>query len=646
MPWHTNLHGTHLAIASYNGTPLRVIAGPGTGKTFALMRRVARLLEMQLAEPERILAVTFTRTAANDLVEKLASLGVPGAERVAAKTLHSLSFGLLSRAAVFQTLGRHARPLMDHELDTLICDLAAQFGGKRAVNELIEAFDAYWARLQNHQPGWPADPNERAFEHALRAWLVFHEAMLVGEVVPLALDFIRQNPHHPDVPQYLHVLVDEYQDLNRADQALIDTIAGNAAVMVIGDEDQSIYGFRHAHPEGIVEYPQTHWGTHDELLNDCRRCPQRVVQIANALIDRNQRLAPKTLNAYGQNGLGQVFIVQHYSVADEIRTLADYVEWYLQANTGVPAGEVLVLANRRMIGNGIRDTLNAHSLQHQRPWTAQSFYFEDALKMESAAEGFCLLTLLVNLEDRAALRYWLSANAQDCRCRPYARLRAHCEQTGQSPTAALRALAAGSFQLPYCGSLASRFTQLENRLAALRLLDIPELVDGFFPDGNQDVAPIRQLALVVAPDVVGIGEFLDALRVAITQPELPGPQGNAVRIMSLHKSKGLTARLVVIAGCVSGIIPSIDFDATLSEQNRQREEQRRLFYVGITRSTDTLILSSAVRMPYAAALQMRMPVAARSGAFAILQASPFLGELGPNAPIPIVGDQWRAQAGF
>jgi DNA helicase II / ATP-dependent DNA helicase PcrA len=177
--------------------------------------------------------------------------------------------------------------------------------------------------------------------------------MLVGEVVPLALDFVTQNPAHPDIPRFDHVLVDEYQDLNRADQALIDALAGNGAVTVIGDEDQSIYSFRHANPEGIVQYPQTHVNTHDELLNECRRCPRRVVEIANALINHNQRLAPKPLNPYAPNAEGTVYIVQHNSVADEIETLAAYIEWYLSTNPGIPAGEVLVLANRRMIGGPI-----------------------------------------------------------------------------------------------------------------------------------------------------------------------------------------------------------------------------------------------------------------------------------------------------
>ncbi len=645
MPWNAGLHGTPLDIAAYPGSPLRVVAGPGTGKTFALMRRVARLLE-EGVQPNRILAVSFTRTAAADLVEKLAALGVPGANLVSAKTLHSLSFGLLGRTAVFQALDRHARPLMDYERDTLVCDLQDQFGGKRVVNRLIEAFEAYWAKLQYHVPGWPTDSQEQAFDHALRNWLFFHHAMLVGEVVPIALDFIVQNPNHPEIPWYEHIVVDEYQDLNKADQSLIDALARQASVTVVGDEDQSIYGFRYANPEGIVHYSQTHANTHDELLVECRRCPRRVVQMANSLIGHNQRLAPKPLNPCPQNSEGEVYIVQHNSIAEEIDTLAAYIESYLALNTSISAGEVLVLANRRLIGNSIRDVLNAPAEQNQHTWTARSFYFEDALQTRAAAEGFSLLTLLVDPEDRPALRYWLGAEQQDCRRLPYARLRNHCEQTGLSPRAALQALAIGTLQLPYTNALVARHTLLEQGLPAMMTMDIGALIDYLFPDGNPDTEAIRQIALLIAPNVQTPRELLNELRTDITQPELPGTQGNAVRIMSLHKSKGLTARLVVIAGCVSGIVPSIDSQAPLAEQNRQRQEQRRLFFVGLTRSTETLVLSSAVRISYGAALQMGMPVAARSGPNAILQASPFLAELGPDAPQPISGGDWRTVLGF
>ncbi len=535
---------------------------------------------------------------------------------------------------------------MAHEQDTLVCDLAPQFGGKRAVNKLIEAFEADWARLQHHTPGWPNTPLEKSFDHALKAWLRFHNAMLVGEVIPLALDFILQNPGHPDIPVYEHVLVDEYQDLNKADQALIDAISGNAAVTVIGDEDQSIYSFRHAHPEGIHEYPTTHAGTHDELLAECRRCPQRIVAIANSLIGHNPRLAPKVLAPHAPNGQGNIYIVQHHSVSDEIQAIADYIDWYLLQNPGVPAGEVLILSSRRQIGNRIRDSLNTIAQEKGRTWEAQSFYFEDALNSELAADGFALLTMLVDPDDAPSLRYWLGEHKQDCRCAPYLRLRDYCEHSGRLPKLALQDIASGTLNIPYTGSMVPRFTELNQRLKALAGLDIPGLVDALFPDGNSETASIRQTALIVAPTVTTTKEFLEELRGVITQPELPGSQGNSVRIMSLYKSKGLTARLVIIAGCVGGILPTVDSDEPPHEQERQRQEQRRLFYVGITRTTETLVLNSSTRMPLAMAYTMRMPLLARQGGDAILQASPLMAELGPSSPAVILGATWRAHLGF
>jgi DNA helicase-2/ATP-dependent DNA helicase PcrA len=220
VPWNTDLAGVHLAIAAYPNSPLRVLAGPGTGKTFAMMRRVARLLEAGVA-PGEILAVTYTRTAAHDLVDKLTNLGVPGANQVSAKTLHSLSFSILGRAAVFQATGRVPRPLLKCEFEMLVNDLKQAFGGKRAVRKLIEAFEAYWARLQHHTPGWPAAPVEQQFDTALKSWLRFHKAMLVGELIPIAHDFVRNNPGHPDIPVYTQVLVDESLQPEKRPQSLI-----------------------------------------------------------------------------------------------------------------------------------------------------------------------------------------------------------------------------------------------------------------------------------------------------------------------------------------------------------------------------------------------------------------------------------------
>ena len=154
---------------------------------------------------------------------------------------------------------------------------------------------------------------------------------------------------------------------------------------------------------------------------------------------------------------------------------------------------MLVLSSRRQIGNGIRDSLNTIAHQNGRGWEAQSFYFEDALKTDIAADSFALLTLLVDPDDRPSLRYWLSEHKQDCRYRPYRRLREHCEQSGQSPRAALQDIATGTLNIPHTGSLVARFNELNQRLTALTALNIPTLIDTLFPDGNPETTSIGRL---------------------------------------------------------------------------------------------------------------------------------------------------------
>ncbi|MCY4490794.1 MAG: UvrD-helicase domain-containing protein, partial [Thaumarchaeota archaeon] len=206
---------------------LRVMAGPGTGKSTALMLRVKRLLE-QGQEPTRILAVTFTRTAATSLIKDLTELDVVGCEKVNAGTLHSYCFSLLNKTDVFEYHSRIPRPIftfpksnsLQFEGGIMLSDLTMvqEFGSKRSCTERIHGFESDWARLQYEQPGWPTDPTDRLFKDHLSAWLNFHRAMLLGELVTETLHFLRNNPESDVIGAFDHVIVDEYQDLNRAEQ--------------------------------------------------------------------------------------------------------------------------------------------------------------------------------------------------------------------------------------------------------------------------------------------------------------------------------------------------------------------------------------------------------------------------------------------
>lgn len=626
--WNDGLDGAARRIAATNHTPLRVLAGPGTGKTFALMRRVARLLQ-EGTPADRILVATFTRTAARDLQRELGELGIAGTNEVQAGTLHAFCFSLLSRADVLELTGRVPRPLLEFEERFLLEDLRGEeWGGVRERRRRLQAFNAAWARVQTDEPGWPTDPVDRAFHVALLGWLRFHEAILIGELVPEALRYLRENPASPDRRAFGHVLVDEYQDLNRAEQELLDLLAQEGTLAVIGDEDQSIYSFKHAHPEGIATFDRTHPGTHEEALQECRRCPQRIVEMANALIGGNTNRTPRALHVRPSNPEGEVFVLQWNNMAEEAEGIAAFIRRRIQSGD-VDAGNVLVLAPRRQFGYAIRDALNNARVP------AHSFFHEEALDDTPAQEAYVLLTLLADPEDRVALRCWCGFGSVSLRTAAWERLRHHCEETGDSPRRALERLAMGELSLPRTQDLVSRFQELTRRLEDLEGLVGERLVEVFFPGGEDWAAPFRLLASRLEGDDFNAEALREALRVGVTQPELP-TDVDYVRVMSLHKSKGLTADLVVVVGCIEGLIPFV-MGGSVAERNRSLEEQRRLFYVAITRTTHTLVLSSVTRLPRDLAHRMGALVRPAGRMYAHTIASQFLSELGSSRPAAVLG---------
>ena len=644
MPWNDGLTGTALQIASTNDTPLRVMAGPGTGKSFAMKRRVARLLE-ENANPRRILAVTFTRNAAASVVEDLASLGVEGSNKIHAKTLHAYCFGLLGQQEVFDFLGRVPRPIvtfskagvLQFEGKMLLDDLAseANFGTKRDCTKKIRAFEAAWARLQSEEPGWPNDPVDQAFQQALLSWLTFHRAMLIGELVPEALRFLRNNPACEARTAFDHVIVDEYQDLNRAEQDLIDLLASNGTTAIVGDVDQSIYRFRHANPEGIETFDATHDHTHDETLDECRRCPTKVVAIADHLIRQNHPASPDTrLAPKPDNTAGRVHSIQWQTVEEEAQGLCDYVNDLIQ-NRGYTAGDILILTPRRLLGYGLRDRIA------QAGVAVHSFYHEEALEGDEAQRAFAILSLLADNEDRVALRWWLGHDSPTTRREAYRRVRAHCEATGLSPWAAMTALENGTLTLPKVGQLVTKFRELQALLQDVQGQDMTELIDGLMPAGVEGCSVLREMALLAHEECENVQDLLSAVKGGVTQPEMPD-EGNFVRVMSLHKSKGLTSKVAIVAGCIQGLVPFQDYDKPHGEQQAIMAEQRRLFYVAITRCTEVLVLSSARTLERNMAFRIGARVRPGGGAIATAVASQFFGELGPQAPQAEAGANWMA----
>lgn len=643
MAWDTGLSGTALAIASAHETPLRVMAGPGTGKSFAMKRRIARLLE-EGVDPRRILAVTFTRTAAQALVYDLAGLGVPGCEGVQARTLHSFCFSVLMRNAVLARTRRVPRPLLTFnsygmrrfEAEPLLADLAAtgRYGSRTACEKRIRAFEADWARLQSEAPGWPSDPIDRQFELDLVGWLRFHRGMLIGEVVPLAYRYVRDNPDASVASEFDHVIVDEYQDLNRGEQDLIDLLAANGDLSLVGDVDQSIYSFRHANPSGIQDFHTTHVGTHDETLNECRRCPTRVVAMADSLIRHNHTDGATRLAPMEGNRAGLVHVLRWPDPQAERHGLADFVIAQIRAGS-IRSGEVLILTARKAMGYLVRDRIREAGID------VHSFYSEEALEADAAQRAMALLTLVAEPEDRVALRWWLGSGSDTWQTGAYSRLLQVSERNGISLREALAAMTRGDLTLARAKPLLARYAELLSETERLGAMSIEELVEELFPDGDVDLELLRGTALLAAADVDSMADLHSAVRSAVAQPD-PPESADYVRVMSLHKSKGLTARMVVVAGAVQGLVPMIRPELSALEKVASLEEQRRLFYVAITRTTETLVISGfgAIRRDGAHQIGMILPLGA--GMTAVAQASEYIAELGPESPRARIGSDWVA----
>jgi DNA helicase II / ATP-dependent DNA helicase PcrA len=641
MPWNDNLdeNSEAYAIASSQNARLRVVAGPGTGKSFAMKRRVARLLENGTL-PSAILPVTFTRVAAEDLHRELVAMDTQNAVGLKATTLHSLALRILGRNHVLVSTGRLPRPLNNFELEPVYADLR-KFGDKRHVKKKILAYHAVWARLQEDCPADIEEFRDAAFEAALIDWLTFHQGMLIGEVIPYLFQYLRDNPLADERSEFAHILVDEFQDLNKVEQEILSMLSDNAHVCVVGDDDQSIYSFKFAHPEGIQNWCDDNQGADDLALSDCRRCPAQVVRMANHLMGESPtRVNERALVEYEPNGYGAVRLIQYQNLAAEVSGIASIVEELM--GEGMHPGDIIILAQREIIGTYIYEELISRKVP------TKSYYQDAELDDVETQERFAFLKLAASKEDRVALRWLLGRHSTSWLSGGYARVREYSAEKGLSPWDVLQALHQKAILIPHTAPLVARFAGISSRLEEIEALveteDLAALVDELFPDQDNRWRDLRALALEILGDEPNEGtelqDFVSELSYAIAQPKIPS-EIQDVRVMSLHKSKGLSAPATIVAGCVEGVLPRRpDNNLTDIEKLADIEESRRLFFVGITRvkarpedgEPGRLFLTYSRRMAAADARKAGITPAAFEYGDAVMHASRFLAQLGPAAP--------------
>lgn len=655
MPWNDDLDkGTPaFNLASTDSQTVRAVAGPGSGKSFAIKRRVARLLEEGL-QPDQILAITFTRTAAQDLKREISSLGIAGAEEVHSRTLHSHALKILMQADVLERTGRKPRMVIEHEIAPALRDIdRPEFEGVKEKKKLLDSYLAAWACLQTDTPGFVKDKTQELFESDFIGWLSEHEGILVGEVVPVAIDFLRNNPASQEIGKYRAILVDEYQDLNRSEQEFIRLIRGNADIVIVGDDDQSIYGFKFAHPEGIQEIDKLHGDFEDIPFNECRRCPKQVTLMASALISKNPNRTLGDLVPHAKNHDGIVEIIQWNTYEEELEGISKIIISELEKEEIKPE-DVLVLAPRRRIGYRLRDNLIAAGLP------VKSYFRESAISKDQVRRAYSLLNFLANPTDSISLRYLIGFGSADFRKTQYSKLCQLASDNKLSLVETLQNILKGKIDDKGVKTIVEEYRKVLTSLTTIKKEIISDPIEAFqnlFIKTADDEVEFYELNQLYKNAIEEIGteaietdpnefenwfkEIFSTLQESIAMPDSPEDIDH-IRIMSLHASKGLSAKLVVLCSMIDHLMPFLPNELSKEEVIHQIQEQRRLFYVAITRCKASkeyagrLIISSFMSIFGLDAVRMGIPTNPK---FQLgVSSTRYLKEFGLTAPKPILGD--------
>ncbi|MGA7271022.1 MAG: DNA helicase PcrA [Acidimicrobiia bacterium] len=611
------------AVAATEG-PLLVVAGAGSGKTRVLTHRVAHLIRDRHVQPGRILAITFTNKAANEMKERVAGL-VGGASRsMWVSTFHSACVRILRREG--HRLGYRSGFSIYDEADSVrlmtqvIKDLdldtkrfpprSVKATISNAKNELVD-YESFAHRGEGFYHEQVSDIYRLYQQRLLEASAMDFDdlLMITVELMGAFPDVVSQ---YRDRFRYVHV--DEYQDTNRAQYVLVkELVAEHRNLCVVGDADQSIYGWRGADIRNIREFEQDFPDARIVILDQNYRSTETILQAANAVIDNNTGRTPK--NLWSDRGAGESIVrFEAEDEHDEAGFVADQVDALV--DEGFNPADIAVFYRTNAQSRVLEDVFVRRGIGYTVVGSVK-FYERKEIK-----DALAYLRVLVNPADQVAVKRIINepkrgigattighadrfADAQritfmealrradeigalNSRAQNnIAEFVALIDQLGESVAIGGISGAVGAVldETGYVAALeAERSIEAMGRVENLREL---QSVAAEFEESNEG-AVIGDQPWDDMENQRRLGVFLETTAL-ISDVDEWEEGGGAVTLMTLHTAKGLEFPVVFIVGMEDGVFPHM---RTLGEP-QELEEERRLAYVGITRAMDRLYLTSA-----------------------------------------------------
>ena len=649
------LNEQQLAAVKHEGSPLLILAGAGSGKTRVITTKIAYLIGEKNIEPWAILAVTFTKKAANEMRERAVAMD----ERAASaqiRTFHSFGSWFLRKYAEQAGLDPNFTVYDDGDMETIV---------KKAVPSL----STKEAKIAAHQISLAKDyclfPEDDlsciGSEFDLNDIYKKYQARLratgnadFGDLIMLP---VRVMDEHPEIADYIHsrfkvVMVDEYQDSNIAQYKLLQKLSGygdGAAecsnyVCVVGDDDQSIYHFRGAEVENILSFPKKFPGTEIIRLERNYRSTAKILHAADLVVSKNQNRLGKTLVADRGEG-SQPVLAFLDSQNSEATFCADMIAKSVMGKDKYSDWAILYRTNAQSLN------FEKEFLHRKIPYVvvgSLKFYEREEIK-----DALAYIALCANPRDEISFRRvvnkpsrGLGEKTQDKIMENAVEFAADGTPLYSNLVEACRSSAPNLSKKAREGAEAfcKIFSELDGFLKSsdeegesseLHLSDFIERViktsglDEYHKasdeiEGTQRLANLEELVNSAVPyecTLEGLTEFLDAINLDRTLELSEGEVADdAVTLITIHNTKGLEYNNVIITGLEEGIFPRID------KTGAELEEERRLFYVAITRARNELFVTSAASRYMYGSLQFMRPspfISEASSAFTMIGQVPF-----------------------
>ena len=601
-----NLLEDQKAAATHIGSHARLLAGPGTGKTFTLTHRVRYLVQEKNVPPKHIHAITFTRAAAQELRQRVENmLGEDSCPRIS--TLHSFALKqLLHNRSIIQSLPIPLRIADDWEQSCIVDkDMKAllSLGRVDDARELFHRLSADWRSLDADEDGWEDNFPEPRF---LGAWLehrIIYGYTLRSELVYQLKKALEQHGNFKLASRIKHFLVDEYQDLNHCDLEVIKSIVprDDTELFVVGDDDQSIYGFRKAHPDGIRRFSNDYPDATELELKTCMRCDRDILNLALFVAKQDHRRIKKTIQARPDSSQGEVTILRFGDQTKEAQGIADLCS-YLVTKRGLKPSDILVLLRSDQHGkysSPIKDKIEQNQIGATTIGRSN-----DWLKTRYGRSFLSFLRLSVSREDSLAWRSLFDNWCEGVGTKSINSIYDLARDRGQTFAQIVIAASSdiGIVQRKFQNRLSKSINRVLSQLDEL----FPNDDSGNYDTHDQLMQQVGSVAESIVSDeqerrhilhsidqasgvanAISITELIRAIEVGPEEYEQQIEE-ERVNILKMHQAKGLTAKAVIVAAADDQLIPG-------GNQGSSIDDERRLLYVSLTRAKHILFITYCER---------------------------------------------------